>query len=188
MDSGEGHAPWAESIGKWIPRAVCDKMFEDRSALRKTGHLNLTEDYPAIAALIPALLDRGDPTGREMAMRLAATDGSPAMLDALQQFAFGSRGPDDMRHEALNALCREERVDSGPHRFYSRGEWIKLKLFTAEISWERGECSPWAEQLVETGTEALGCGDFALAEESFTRILDKEPDNCTAAYNLCVFG
>jgi hypothetical protein len=42
------------------------------------------------------------------------------------------------------------------------------------------------QQLVETGTEALSCGDYALAEESFTRILEKEPDNCGAAYNLCV--
>jgi hypothetical protein len=142
LDSGEGHAPWAESIGKWIPLAVCDNLFDNRSALSKTGDLNLTDDYPAIAALIPALLNRGDPVGREMAMRMAAADGSPAMLDALQQFAFGLRGPDDMRHEALNVLCREARVDSGPHRFYSRGEWIKLKLFTAEISWEPEACSP----------------------------------------------
>ena len=138
LNSGQGHAPWPDSIGKWIPRAICDNMFDSnsRSALRKTGHLNLTNDYPAVAALIPALLDRGDPPGREMAMRMAAADGSPAMLDALQQFALGSRGPDAMRHEALNILGRKGRVDSGPHRFYSRGKWTEIKLFMAEINWE----------------------------------------------------
>ena len=186
LDSGEGHAPWSESIAKWIPRAICDNMFDSRSILGKTGDLNLADHYPVIAALSPALLDRGDPVGREMAMRMAAADGSPAMLDALQQFAFASRGPDKMRHEALNILCREGRVDSGPHRFYSRGEWTEIKLFMAEITWEAEECAPWVQELVETGTEALSCADFGLAEESFNRILDKEPDNCSAAYNLCV--
>ena len=187
LDSGQGHAPWSESIGKWIPRAICDNMFGIRNGIGKTDHLDLTNDYPAVAALIPALLDRGDPLGREMAMRMAAADGSPAMLDALQHFAFGSRGPDAMRHEALNILGRRGRVDSGPHRFYSRGKWTEIKLFMAEINWEATQCAaPWVQELVETATEALSNGDFALAEESFNRVLDKEPDNCSAAYNLCV--
>jgi Flp pilus assembly protein TadD len=57
----------------------------------------------------------------------------------------------------------------------------------AEINWKATKCAaPWVQELVETGTEALSRGDFALAEESFNRILDKEPDNCSAAYNLCV--
>jgi tetratricopeptide (TPR) repeat protein len=187
LKSGKGHAPWSESIGKWIPRAICDKMFGSRSDLGKTEHLDLTNDYPAVAALIPALLDRGAPLGREMAMKMAAADGSPAMLDALQHFAFGVRGPDAMRHEALNILGRSDRVDSGPHRFYSRGEWTEIKLFMAQISWKATQCAtPYVQELVETGTEALRNGDFALAEESFNRVLDKEPDNCSAAYNLCV--
>jgi len=187
LDSGQGHAPWPESIGKWIPQAIFDNMFGSRRAVGKTEHLDLMNDYPAIAALIPALLDRGDPLGRQMAMKMAAADGSPAMLDALQHFAFGSRGPDAMRHEALNILGRGGRVDSGPHRFYSRGKWTDIKLFMAEISWESTPCAtPWEQELVETGTEALNDGDYTLAEESFNRILDKEPDNCSAAYNLCV--
>ena len=187
LDAGRGHAPWSESFGKWIPRAICDNMLGSRSGIGKTKHLDLTNDYPAVAALIPALLDRGDPLGREMAMKMAAADGSPAMLDALQHFAFGARGPDAMRHEALNILGRRGRVDSGPHRFYSRGKWTEIKLFMAEINWEATKCdSPCVQELVETGTEALRNGDFALAEESFHRILDEEPDNCSAAYNLCV--
>ena len=57
----------------------------------------------------------------------------------------------------------------------------------AAISWEATKsASPRVQELVETGTEALRDGDFALAEESFHRVLDEEPDNCSAAYNLCV--
>ena len=29
-------------------------------------------------------------------------------------------------------------------------------------------------------------GDYSLAEDSFCRALEKSPDNCSAAYNLCV--
>ena len=186
LNSGEGHAPWAESISKWIPRAAFDALFDASSTVRKTGQLNLTGEFPAIATLIPALLDRGDPMGREMAMRLATADGSPAMLDALQQFALGSRGPDKMRHEALCNLCREGRLDAGPHRFFYRGEWTEVKLLMAEISWEPVKCAPELRELFDTGADALNRDDFALAEESFNTILDKEPDNCIAAYNQCV--
>ncbi len=187
LDSGEGHAPWAEPMAKWIPRAVCDEMFDQQSEMSKTGHLQLQKNHPAIAALIPALLDRGDPLGREMAIPMAASDGSPAMLDALEQFAFSDRGPDSMRHKVLNILREHNRLDAGPHRFFSRGKWIEIKLFTAEISWEVDKSSsPWVQELIETGIDALGSGEYTLAEGCFQKIIEKEPDNCSAAYNLCV--
>ncbi len=187
LDSGRGHAPWHESIAKWIPRAVFDEMFADRDGANRVKHLDLMNGYPAIAALIPALLDRGDPLGRELAMKMAAADGSPAMLDALQDFALGSRGPDALRHEALRILGERGRIDSGPHRFYSRGKWTEVKLFMAEITWEAtNEGTHWARNLTEKGTKALNRGDFDTAEELFSQILAKEPDNCTAAYNLSV--
>jgi tetratricopeptide (TPR) repeat protein len=187
LDSGKGHAPWSESIVKWIPEAIFDNMLDSSSSIGQARDLDLTNDYPAVAALIPALLDRGDPLGREMAMKMAVAEGSPAMLDALQQFAFGLRGPDAMRNEVLNILGERGHVDSGPHRFYCRGKWTEVKLFMAEINWERTECAtPGVRDLVETGTEALSNGDFTLAEESFNRILDMEPDNCCAAFNLCL--
>jgi len=120
-------------------------------------------------------------------MKMAELDGSPAMLDALKQFAFSTRGPDSMRYEALSILHREGQIDSGPHRFYSRGTWTDIKLFMPEITWEPTECStPWVRELIETGTEAIENGDYELAEESFSRILEREPDNYNAAYNLCV--
>jgi tetratricopeptide (TPR) repeat protein len=187
LESGGGHAPWPESIAKWIPRAVCERVFGDESERWKADGLNLTNDYPAIAALIPALLDRGDPLGRELAMKMAAADGSPVMLDALKQFALGSRGPDSMRYEALNILAGRGRVDSGPHRFFCHGKWTEIKLFSAEITWEQVKCSTQEEQeLFEIGTEAVNKRDFARAEDSFQRILDKDPDNYRATYNLCI--
>lgn len=187
LDAGRGHAPWPEPLGKWIPRAMVQKLLGSGSGLRKAKHVELATDYPILAALIPALLDRGDPAGRELALRMAIADESPAMLDALHHFALSSRGPDAMRHEALGILGRKGRLDSGPHRFFSRGKWTEIKLFMTEIHWEAKDCaSPRVQELTETGTAAMRNGDFALAEESFRRILAEDPDNCSAAYNLCI--
>lgn len=187
LQSGEGHAPWFEPLAQWIPRSVIDSMFGDRNSNGKTEHLDLVNNYPAIAALVPALLERGDPLGRELALRMAIADGSPAMLDALQQFAFGSRGPDKMRRDALKVLREAERVDAGPHRFFCRRQWTDIQLVTAEITWEaKPDSNPQVQQLVETGIEALQAHDYSLAEDSFRRTLEKSPDNCSAAYNLCV--
>ncbi len=196
LKSGEGHAPWAEPMAKWIPRALCDEIFDKQeemcqeemcqSAMGKTaGRLHLHRDHPAVAAILPAILDRGDPLGRELAIVMATSDGSPAMLDALQQFAFSDRGPDSMRHKVLNTLREKNRLDSGPHRFYSRGNWTEIQLFMAEIHWEIEESAPWVQELIGTGMEAMHC-DYSLAEESFQQILDKKPDHCGAAYNMCV--
>lgn len=186
LDAGEGHAPWAEPITKWIPLAVCDKMLGRESAPGNRDNLNLVKDYPAIASLIPALLDRGDPMGRELAMKLAQADGSPPMLDALQEFAFGERGPDRLRLDALYALNTNGRLDPGPHRMFNRGKWTEIKLFTAEIYSEPEECPPWQQELSERGSEALERGDYAVAEKAFQKILDRDPECCSAAYNICV--
>ena len=187
LDSGQGHAAWAGSLGKWIPQASWEAMLASATARGSTRCVELTRDYPAVAALLPALLDRGDPMGRELAFRIASADRSPAMLDALRQFALGSRGPDAMRFEALTIVGQEDWVDSGPHRFFSQGKWTEIKLFMPEIERERRpSASPRVRQLAETGTEALHKGDFELAEKSFERLLNEQPDDCSAAHNLCI--
>ena len=88
------------------------------------------------SALIPALLDRGDPLGREAAMRLAMADQSPPMLDALKDFAFGWRGPDALRLETLQFLRERKVIDGGPHDIYRRGDWTDIQLLEAEITGE----------------------------------------------------
>jgi Flp pilus assembly protein TadD len=182
MRSGHGHAPWGASFGKWIPRDVIE-VLNDNSRCR--NHTDLTQ-YPAIAALIPALLDRGDPLGREVAMRLAMADRSPPMLSALQDFAFGSRGPDAMRFEVLAFLRKQKVLGAGPHRVCSRGKWTEI-LLAAEITHEPrpSGSSERVLDLLEEGYEALRTNDFERAEALFSDALQEEPDNCSANYNLC---
>lgn len=183
LEVGEGHAPWGVSFGKWVPR---ETMSEVVDSMRDGKSLVLAR-YPGIAAIIPALLDRGDPPGREAAMRLAMADQSPPMLDALKDFAFGSRGPDALRLETLQFLCKQSVIDAGPHHVYSRGKWTDIQMFSAEISGEARPSSSSARvlSLLEDGFYAMRENDFETAEAVFSEALSEEPDNCTAAYNLC---
>jgi len=184
LDSGDGHAPWADSCAKWIPKEAMERVIEN---MRDEKYAVLAR-YPDVASLVPALLERGDPLGREVAMRLAKADGSPPMLDALKQFALGLRGPDSMRFEALTFLKEKGAVDSGPHRVYSRGEWTDIQLFAAEISNEpaHSAASPRVLELVIAGIEATRTGNYAFAEARLQAALEEEPNNCSAVYNLCV--
>ncbi|MEO8494642.1 MAG: tetratricopeptide repeat protein [Planctomycetota bacterium] len=183
LDSGAGHAPWASSFAKWIPKETMDEVIR---GMGDEKHTLLTRN-PAIASLVPALLDRGDPFGRELALRLAMADQSPPMLDALKTFALGSRGPDAMRSSALMFLKEQGVVDAGPHRIYARGKWTDIQLLAAEIYSAPipSASSPQALELVVAGIEAMKTGDYRLAEVAFEEALEEEPDNCSAAYNLC---
>jgi len=183
LQVGEGHVPWAASFNKWVPRETVDELIDSR----RSGKNLVLARFPSIASLIPALLDRGDPPGREIAMRLAMADQSPSMLDALKDFAFGTRGPDALRFETLQFLRERAVIDAGPHRVYSRGKWTDIQLFAAEISGEPRPSSSSARvlELVEQGFYAMRDSDFETAEAVFSEALIEEPDNCSAAYNLC---
>jgi predicted Zn-dependent protease len=182
LESGEGHSPWGSFFGKWVPKEVMDRVVE---SIHGEQHVRLSR-FPAIAALVPALLDRGDPLGREVALRLSMADQSPPMLDALQDFAFGSRGPDEMRFQALMFLREQGRIDAGPHRIYSRGEWTEIQLLSAEITSEPqpSDSSERVLQLLEDGFYAMRAQDFSAAEAAFTGAIAEEPDNHIAQYNL----
>ncbi len=183
LKSGEGHAPWGSSLPKWIPRQVIDRIVNQMVA----GAEDLAARAPGVASLVPALLDRGDPVGRELACRLAMADSSPRMLDALKQFAFGSRGPDSLRSEALMFLSHEKAIGAGPHRIYVRGEWAEVQTLAAEITAEPHDSgmSPRVAKLISDGSKAMRACDYDLAENSFQQALLEDPSNCSAAYNLC---
>ncbi|MCA9122966.1 MAG: tetratricopeptide repeat protein [Planctomycetaceae bacterium] len=183
LEAGEGHAPWPCAFGKWIARETMDRVVHDMTSEKA---IQLTR-FPRLAAIVPPLLDRGDPLGREVGLRLAKADGSPAMLDALRDFALGSRGPDAMRFDALMFLQQNNAIDAGPHRVFSQGKWTDVQLLTAEIYDEPDDASA-SEHVIEKigdGIEAMNRYDYDAAEACFQAALDEEPENCTATYNLC---
>jgi tetratricopeptide (TPR) repeat protein len=117
---GQRHAPWSFHWGDWIMRKAVDDLVATFKTLNKSSDDRQVEkanqtflsNHPEVAELIPVLLDRGDPQGREFAFRFANALKTPDMLEALREFALSQRGPDGMRHEA--AIAASCRIPSGP--------------------------------------------------------------------------
>ena len=188
LKSSGGHAPWADPVGKWIPKPVVDRFMnalQSGKADTSGAFTRAVEKYPYFLTLVPELLDRGDPIGRELAFRLARGVGSPEMLDALHDFAFSMRGPDDLRFQALKYLKEKGRLGNGPHQVSRGGDWIEVRLGGFEITDEPSTpINPQTVDLQSEGCEALSSGEAAAAERLFRLCLEIDPDDPSSLHNL----
>lgn len=182
------HAPWGDSVTSWIPSRVMEHF-----GVFATKRVSQGDEYPVstalkrfphIATLVPALLDRGDAAGREFAFNMATAVASPEFLDALQDFAAGTRGPDALRSEALSVLKEKGRLSIGPHRIFLNGEWQDIEIFSPVITDEpKALKTPELEQLHNEGCHALSGGDYVNAEQIFRRCVELDPDDVSAIHN-----
>ena len=193
---GERHAPWPFPFNSWVARKLLDDLLtHHQRAASKQADDQRTADFlqthPELAVLVPTLLDRGDPTGREFAWRTALAAKTPQMLGALREFALSQRGPDAMRTEAATAVAEAKLLPPGPVRMWLQGEWREILLFGFEITSEPiqyYEHSQQVQDLKARAMEALHQGDPQRAESLNKQALELEPDapdvlnNLAAAY------
>lgn len=137
------------------------------------------------------LADRGDPHGREMAVRFTLLAGEPELLGSLRDFALGQRGPDALRHEVAQALVLAGLLPPGQVRMWLRGAWQEVVLFAFEIHDE-----PQRRHLgrvlaiIEEAVPALRRGEAERAEHLLleaTELAPEAPDvwnNLAVAYEL----
>jgi tetratricopeptide (TPR) repeat protein len=112
----ERHAPWPFRLEEWLPaRAMADLRRELLAPMRRRSsdlfHRALrryVRQHPGFLALVPGLLDRGDPVGRILALHAAALLQTPELLAALRDFAASGRGPAEMRREAAGVVAAHE--------------------------------------------------------------------------------
>jgi tetratricopeptide (TPR) repeat protein len=206
----ERHAPWPFTLDYWLPsRTIEDLRSTVPTPGGKQGKSSRASDevverafrrslraHPEIEALIPTLLDRGDPVGREFALRVARLLRTPEMLAALRDFALGKRGPDSVRLEAANLAIEAELIPAGEVRLWSHGEWRDVLLMTFEISDEpeHGYVSDEAEEPMSEALDALRAGDGEEAELLLNQVIEIEGsdaptmpttlNNLAAAYEL----
>ena len=188
LNSSGGHAPWPDSIAKWIPKPVIEQFVNELQSGRSDdsgAFIRAVEKYPYFQTLVPALLDRGDPVGRKWAFLLARGVGSPEMLDALHDFAFSQRGPDDLRFQALTYLKEKGRLGAGSHRLYRDGDWAEIQVAGFDITDEPSTpINPLTVDLQAEGCEALGSGDAARGERIFRLCVEIDPDDPSSFHNL----
>jgi Flp pilus assembly protein TadD len=188
----ERHAPWPFNLGEWVPRTAIEDLSEQvrnihpggEEAVMRAGR-RFIEQHPEMNTLIPILLERGDPVGREFGVRAAMIAQTPETLAALRDFALGQRGPDQMRLQASQTAVKHGALDAGLNRLWLDGEWREILLMGFEISGEpKVEMSPRVKRIVGRALDAIHNGDGVEGERLIRQALEIEPDNPTLFNNL----
>lgn len=193
------HGPWAYEVNHWLPEGLVRKLISRLDRVQRRGNEGMVarearrflQNEPQLAAILPMLLDRGDPTGREFAFRVAMLAQTPEALEALHDFALSRRGPDRLRHEAVPKLRETGRLPAGPARMWIKGQWHDTLLFGFEIHDEPSRAhQPEVEDLACEAITALKSDDAQAAERLFKQALQIEPhavdllNNLATAYRL----
>ncbi len=189
---GERHAPWAFAEGNWISQRAIQDLIAAVKHHKKSNDRVVTqaisrflEHHPEIRALVPVLLDRGDPKARELALQIARIAQTPEQLTALRGFALSQRGPDQMRHEAARIASKAGLIPKGPVRMWMNGQWQDILLLDYELNDEPTfrHARP-VEQWLEESVEAEQAGDLNRAEDLIRRALGVESDAPDVLNNL----
>jgi tetratricopeptide (TPR) repeat protein len=182
-----------------IPALGNEEMVKETSKAVRQNKADFTEvmqDYarrhPEITHLIPYLLERGDPGGRDFAVKLASAIKTPETLVMLHDFALSQQGSDKTRMEAAQAATEAGLLPSGlPARMWIKGEWLDVMMLGFEISFEPDEenrMPPRGERLAASAHEELKYGDPVKAEQLLKQAIEIAPDvpsllnNLAAAY------
>lgn len=185
LDTTDCHAPWIDPLKKWIPGRVLEQLLQSINRSNGQTLAEALKKFPHIRALIPVLLDRGDRAGREFAVLVASLDGSPDMLDALQTFTFGQRGPDQLRYKVLGTLHEKTHIGRGPHRMSVKGKWHEIILFSPTIHRNTmiNNNSAFVD-LMNKGYLAMQHDDFESAVPVFRKCVELDPNSPSAMHNL----
>lgn len=187
----ERHGPWPFDFASWVPNAVIRALVVEvgvkpsaRTAERLRQFLGA---HPNLVALLPALLDRGDPPAREFAVQLSSLASTPATLAALKDFALGQRGPDELRMQAAQTCVEAGLIEAGPVRLWVRGAWREVLLLGITVSYEPEDGYPRSiARLMERAHTLLRQGKGAAAEPLLRQALGERPDDPRLLNNLAV--
>jgi tetratricopeptide (TPR) repeat protein len=191
---GKRNAAWPFALPYWLPPPIY-KELADRLAVIGTRSMRqgearaeviaFLERHPEVEALMPCLLDRGDPQGRGWALSVCGIARTPSLLAALRDFALSQRGPDDLRHEAARVADEAGLIPSGPVRMWMGGEWREVRFFNFEITDEpEKKHSDEVTELLTEAWEALMANEPARAEPLLRQALELEPDAPDTMNNL----
>jgi tetratricopeptide (TPR) repeat protein len=192
---GQRHAPWPFPFSEWMTQKnIHDLVAQIQPATRRGTEGAITQaarrylkQHPEMASLIPLLFDRGDPTAREHALRLAMVAEMPELLTALRDFAFSQRGPDAMRMQAAQAAFQAGALPSRRATLWIEGEWREIGLMSYRLHNQPVVLhSPQVERLLARATVLLRQNKPAEAEALLRQGLAIEPDAPDLLNNLAV--
>lgn len=180
----ERSGAWPFTLHHWIPQAWAEAL--GHAGKKGTRSANAFEraierilrEISYLESVIPILLERGDPAGRQMALMIAQT----AELPILRDFALSQNGTDQQRMEAAQHATELGFLPRGkPVPLTIKGKQTELLLLAYEI-YEKPQPSDIpakAQRLLEEAHDALVEGHAETAEALAREALEIAPDNPT---------
>jgi tetratricopeptide (TPR) repeat protein len=187
-------SPWAFPLGYWLsPDAMGDVFLlqeaaerDDEEELQQIAQQFL-QQHPEVEILIPALLDRGDGAGRQLALNLALLVKQPSLNQALKEFALSRWGSDAMRQQALRVTMNAGLLGKETVRLWMVGQWKTVHLPGYELHEEMVfNHAPEVEKLARQAIAALNSQNWAKAEAPLKQALKLEPTALDMGYNLAI--
>lgn len=189
----ERHGAWVFSLPTWLlstaqrdlrARVMQISAQADEDTITATVRA-FFKQRPEVAALVPTLLERGDPGARQMALMLARSADTPEMLDALKDFALGQNGPDALRLQAFETVSQARILPPESARLWLRGAWQDVIPMNFEITDEpQVTHTPEIQALINNGIQAIHDGDLAKAEALYQQALEQDADSPMILNNL----
>lgn len=188
----ERNGAWAFAIQSLLRRDRINQMMTDiRKILGEKSEFSaaslkrfLKRNHETVH-LIPYLLERGDPIGREFAVRLASHLATPELLATLRDFALGRYGADALRVKAAEAAVQVDLLPRGHVKMWVAGRQQDVLLLGFEVHHQPlRHGSPEVEQLIAAGVNALYQDDGAESEKLLKQALELAPDDPLVLNNL----
>ncbi len=194
--TAEQTGPWPLPADAWLPANLVGELFRQAGRAPVAGRHSETEarlrrflgQYPAVGPAARLLLERGDPVGCEVAVRLAGSARTPDLLAALRDFALGRHGSDRLRFQAAFSVASSGLLPGGTVRLWRAGAWQEMRVPAFEVTRQAlGSLglSPRAERMYREAYEALREDrDAERAEQLLRQALLEKPDHPRVIGNL----
>ena len=183
--------PWAFHWGEWLPRPWVERFNQSLdaqgSAEMHEALAPLLEQFPEVRALVPALLDRGDPSSVYFALGVCEVGADAHLLEVLKRFALGERGDIQDRVYAARILhaagaAREEELQLWVGQRRQPWRWLNMHVHGNP----QRQHSHKVMRLEERAIQKLRAGASRKAEQLLREALREAPDSPDLLYNLAV--
>ena len=191
------HGAWPFIISGWLlPNTAEDfrklvASFEHAHKIRKIGSVlqKFFDQHPHFVKQIPRIFERGGPEGQSFMVMLAEQIQPPELMAAIEDFALGQNGTDQLRNQAAMHAVRAGLLEKAGIRMWLKGEWREITLMAYELTGEpdTGKHSTKVTNLLAQSTDLLHERSKMAAieaEELLKEAIALEPDAPNLLFNL----
>lgn len=189
---GYREGPTAFPLQEWVSYSVVQEL--QRAVERVRGEAaiqaaarSVVERHPYLERLAPLLLERVGKAGREYVLGLAGLAQTPALLEAVRDFALGQHGSDRLRLQAAQLATRYGALATGTVRMWMEGAWHDTLMLGMQLHGEPLHPFPHSREVMKwmkAAAEAAGRDDQVEAERLLRLALRAEPDQPDLLNNL----